>query len=261
MPMPPPTSTGRSTSSRNPWPSGPKTWTASPRPSLQSDSVPGPTGSIRKASSPAGARQSESARGRSRPGASSMKNWPGDPGSTPPRSKRSSVYGPTGSAPATRSSSRRGSDTDHLHLDPLLERERVLVPRGSDRMHPGSSARERRDARDTRCECGFANRVTVRASVPALGRVQDEIATALANEVDDGLAFVDLLDIEARDAKRLRGAARRHEREAEPGERGGHRNERGLISIAHREERRPVRRKRPSRRTLRFRERRREVAG
>src|SRR2546430_4756080 len=207
MAMPPPTSTGRSTSSRKPWPSGPKTWTASPRPSLQSDSVPGPTGSIRKASSPAGARQSESARGRSRPGASSMKNWPGDPGSTPPRAKRSSVYGPTGSAPATRSSSRRALDTDRLRLDPLLERERLLVPRRSDRVHRGGGARRRRDARDARGECRLANRVAVRTRVAALGSVHDEIATPLADQVDDRLALLDLLDVEARDTKRLRGTA------------------------------------------------------
>ena len=64
-------------------------------------SVPGPIGSTRNASSPAGARQSENGRGSSRPGASSMKNWPGSPGSSPPRSTRTSVYGPTASIART----------------------------------------------------------------------------------------------------------------------------------------------------------------
>ncbi len=72
-------------------PSGPKTWIRSPRSSAQSDSVPGPTASRRNASSPGGARQSERARGRRRPGASSMKNCPGVPGSSEPRSSRRSV--------------------------------------------------------------------------------------------------------------------------------------------------------------------------
>ena len=35
-----------------------------------------------------------------------MKNWPGTPGSIGPASTRRSVYGPIGSVPATRSSSR-----------------------------------------------------------------------------------------------------------------------------------------------------------
>ena len=52
-------------------------------------------------SSPGGARQSENGRGSSLPGASSMKNCPGSPGSSPPRSTRTSVYGPTPSTPTT----------------------------------------------------------------------------------------------------------------------------------------------------------------
>src|SRR2546425_2595933 len=183
----------------------------SPRSSAQSDSVPGPIGSIRNASSPAGARQSENARGRSRPGASSMKNWPGDPGSTPPRSNRSSVYGPTGSTPATRSSSRRGLDTDRLRLDPLLKRERFLMPRDGDRVDRRGGSGERRDARHASGERRLADCVAVRARVAAFGRVDDEVAPPLADQVDHGLALLDLLDAETREAKRLRRAARRDE--------------------------------------------------
>ena len=73
------------TSSRKPLPSGPKIAISSPGSSSAIARVPGPTGSTRKPSSPRGAWQSESGRGRTRPGASSMKNWPGVPGSSAPR--------------------------------------------------------------------------------------------------------------------------------------------------------------------------------
>ena len=49
---------------------------------------------MRNASSPGGAWHRLIGRGSSRPGASSMKNWPGIPGSSPPRSSRRSEYGP-----------------------------------------------------------------------------------------------------------------------------------------------------------------------
>ena len=87
-----------------PLPSGPSTWIAAPGSSAQSARVPRPSGSMRNASSPGGARQRLIGRGSSRPGASSMKNCPGRPGSSSPRSTRSSVYGPTLSRPVTLSS-------------------------------------------------------------------------------------------------------------------------------------------------------------
>ena len=52
--------------------------------SAQSAWVPGPIASSRNASSPGGAWQRLIGRGSTRPGASSMKNWPGTPGSSPP---------------------------------------------------------------------------------------------------------------------------------------------------------------------------------
>ena len=74
-----------------PFPSGPSTPIESPGRAAQSARVPGPIGSIRKPSSPSGARHSDIGRGSSRPGASSMKNCPGMPGSTSPRATRRSV--------------------------------------------------------------------------------------------------------------------------------------------------------------------------
>ena len=53
MPIPPPTRSGRSTSSRKPLPSGPSTSDPSPASSSASARVPGPIGSRRNASSPA----------------------------------------------------------------------------------------------------------------------------------------------------------------------------------------------------------------
>ena len=56
---------------------------------------------------PDGARQRLKGRGSSRPGASSMKNCPGSPGSSPPRARRTSAYGPIASFATTRRRSRR----------------------------------------------------------------------------------------------------------------------------------------------------------
>ena len=139
IPIPPPTSSGRSTSSSKPLPSGPSTCSSSPRSSAAQRPRPGPIGSIRNASSPAAARQTLIGRGSSRPGASSMKNWPGTPASRPPASTRSSVYGPTCSTPVTLRRSR-------LMLDPLLEGVRDLLARVRDRVDGEAGAGERRDA-------------------------------------------------------------------------------------------------------------------
>src|SRR3954452_18892656 len=103
------------------------------------------------------------------------------PGSTGPRSSRSSVYGPTASAATTLSRAR-------LNLDPLLEGDRDLCPRARDRVDSRGRARQRRDARDAVHERGFADQVAVRARTVALRRVDHEVAAAAADEVDDGRA-------------------------------------------------------------------------
>ena len=73
-------------SSRKPFPSGPRTCSSSPRLELRrARGSRARSRSIRNASSPRGARQRLIGRGSSRPGASSMKNCPGTPGSSPPR--------------------------------------------------------------------------------------------------------------------------------------------------------------------------------
>src|SRR6185503_3330258 len=161
--------------------SGPSTAILSPSGGGQSASVPGPIGSTRKASSPGGARQSENGRGSSLPGASSMKNCPGAPGSSSPRSSRSSVYGPIRSEPVTLCLL---GDAE-LRIDPFLEGHGLLSARGGDRVHRGGGARERRDARHPPRERRLADRVAVRARVATLRRVDHEIAAAAADEVDD----------------------------------------------------------------------------
>ncbi len=82
-PMPPPTRSGRATERSKPLPSGPVTRIASPGSSDAMARVPAPTGSTRNPSSPRGARHRLNGRGSTRPGASSMKNWPGAPGLEP----------------------------------------------------------------------------------------------------------------------------------------------------------------------------------
>src|SRR5439155_23189811 len=178
IPIPPPTSNGRSTSSRKPTPRGPSTRRSSPGPRPHSARVPGPIGSTRNASSPGGARQRLNGRGSRRPGASSMKNWPGTPGSRPPRSTHRSVYGPTGSLARTLSRS-------DLDIEPFLERERRFRARAGDRVDGRGRARERRDARDARRERRLADSVAVGACVLTLRRVDHEIAASPTNQVDD----------------------------------------------------------------------------
>src|SRR5204863_8256058 len=139
--------------------------------------VPGPIASIRKASSPGGARQRLIGRGRRRPGASSMKNWPGTPGSRRPRRTRRSVYGPTCSEPVTLACSGR--------IDPLLEADGDLRLRVRDRLDRGGRARDRRDAGNPSDEGGLADAVTVRPGTGALRRVHDEIDAAAPDQIDD----------------------------------------------------------------------------
>src|SRR3989304_5259304 len=78
----------------------------SPQAAEASAREPGPTGSIRKASSWRGAKQRLIGRERTRPGASSMKNWPGTPGWSPAGAgaarARPADEGTAGGAPAPR---------------------------------------------------------------------------------------------------------------------------------------------------------------
>ena len=60
-----------------------------------------------------------------------MKNWPGRPGSTSPRSTRSSVYGPTVSLPVTLRSSRRIKGFSSIGSEPALLGEAGLCPAGA----------------------------------------------------------------------------------------------------------------------------------
>src|SRR2546430_14081909 len=208
--MPPPTRSGRSAFRPKPFPSGPRIASSSPVVSEQSARVPGPIGSIRNASSLAVARQRLIGLGSRRPGASSMKNWPGTPGSSRPRSTRSSVYGPTGSAATTLGCSRFG-------IDSLLETERDLVARVGDGLDGRSGARERRDARHASNESRLADPVAVGARTRALWGVHDEVATPTADEVDDARGrpvlghLPHVLDDEAGGGERPRRARRRRQ--------------------------------------------------
>src|SRR5919197_1403260 len=237
--MPPPTSSGRATSSRKPLPSGPRIPSRSPLPSAPRARVPGPIGSIRNASSPGGARHRLIGRGSRRPGASSMKNCPGTPGSSPPRSTRSSVYGPTGSAAETLSSSR-------LSIDPFLQRDRDLLTRVRDRLDRGGGAGERRDARDAGDERGLADPVPVRAGARALRGIDDEVAASAPEQVDDGRArslfghLAHVFDREPGGGQDPCRSGRREQAEAERCERLGHGNDRGLVLVTDGEERRPT---------------------
>src|ERR1051325_5847881 len=235
IPIPPPTRSGRSTSSRKPFPSGPRIASRSPGFSEQSACVPGPIGSIRKASSASVARQRLIGRGRSRPGASSMKNWPGMPGSSRPRSTRTSVYGPTASVPVTLCAAR-------VSIDPLLEAEGDLVPRVCDRLDGGGRAGDRRDAGHAGDKRGLADQIAVRARAGPLRRVDDEIATAAADQVDDrGAAallrhLAHVLDGKARGGEHPRRPRGGEQLEAESVERSRDRHNGVLVLVAHREE-------------------------
>src|SRR5882672_9690040 len=206
MPMPPPTRSGRSTSSSNPLPRGPKTWIASPADNAHSARVPGPIASIRNVSSPVGAWQRLNGRGSTHPGASSMKNCPGMPGSSPPRASCRSVYAPISSAPITAKRSRRTPSNSVLlgvrlpssrlvsnsGLDPdsLLEREGGLGAGVRDRVHRGRRARDGGDAGDARRNGGFPDPIAVCERPRPLGRVHDQVATVIVDQIDDGLLVV-----------------------------------------------------------------------
>src|SRR6187431_427163 len=111
-----------------------------------------------------------------------MKNCPGMPGSSAPRSRRSSTYGPTASLARTLSASL-------LRTDLLLERDREVALSVGDRMDGCPRAGDRRDARDARGQRSFADEIAVRARARITERrVDHEVAMAPAHEVDDGRA-------------------------------------------------------------------------
>src|SRR5436190_21911205 len=137
--------------------------------------VPGPTPPGRNASSPAGAWQRLIGRGSTRPGASSMKNCPGRPGSMSPRSTRTSEYGPTASLATTL---RRLL----LRTDALLQRKSEIALSIRDRVNRRPRAGHGRDARHPRGERRLADQIAVRSRTRRTeGRVQDEIAVAAAD--------------------------------------------------------------------------------
>src|SRR3954469_7130305 len=134
------------------------------------------------------------------------------------------------SLPSTASRIRLG-DTYELRRDPFLQRERAFPPCGGDRMHRGCSTGERRDARDTRDERGFADRVAV-AACTSTGRGVDDKRTLVApDQVDDCAPLLDLAHLESCSAQRLGRPTCRHEVEAETRECGRDRDERRLVRI------------------------------
>ena len=126
-------------------------------------------------------------------------------------------------------------------------------------------ARQRRDARHAGGERGLADAIAVPTRSAALGEVDDEVAAAAPDQVDDrrllpGLAHLaDALDGQAGGGEREGRAVGRDQREAEAGERGGHGNDGRLVGVADREERRPAGGQWPAGGPLRLRERGREV--
>src|SRR5581483_10658902 len=239
IPTPPPPRSGFATPRRKPRPSGPNTVSSSPGPSSHSARVPGPIGSIRNPSSPCGARQRLMGRGRTRPRASSMKNWPGSPGSSPPRSTRRSTYGPTRSAARTLRRSRLRM------LDPLLERERELGAGARDRVDGRGRAGDRRDARKPRDEGRLADPVAVRACAGARRRVHDEVDAPPPDQVDDLLALADSPDLEPGGREHVPRPLGRDELEPEAGQRGRDRHDRRLVVVPH-GQKRGTRRRQPA---------------
>ena len=95
------------------------------------------------------------------------------PARAPPRSTRSSVYGPTASVLRDRYARSRLSSIRSWR------RQRELRARVRDRVHGGRGAGDRRDAGDARDERGLADPVAVRALQRAAERrVDDEVAAA-----------------------------------------------------------------------------------
>src|SRR5215211_5879121 len=258
MPIPPPTSNGRSTLRQNPFPSGPRTAMRSPREAFTRARVPGPTGSMRNPNSCVRAMQRLIGRGRRRPGGESMKNWPGFPVESGPRPSLRSVYGPTRSAAMTLSRARRNT---------FLEGEGLLAPRPRDCLDRGEGAGQRGDAGNPSGEGGLADEIAVRARTSARRCIDDEITAAAADEVDDGGAapsFRDLADtanLESRLRKRVRGSCSGAQLEADVRQPSTEHDNGVLVRVAYGQEDTAADRQRTAGRPLSLRERGREIGG
>ena len=129
MPMPPPTSSGRSTSSRKPLPSGPKTWIALAR-LERAERLRPRADRLEEERELAGRREAERERARQEPSRrleheELSRNARVDAAAV---ERGAACTAPTASTPATLRRSRLG-------IDPLLERERLLGARVRDRVH------------------------------------------------------------------------------------------------------------------------------
>src|SRR5207247_6101038 len=80
-------------------------------------------------------------------------------------------------------------------IDPLLEADGDLRLRVCDRLDRGSGARDRRDARNPCDEGSLADAIAVGPGAGALRRVDDEIDTASADQVDNAGTFTLLADL------------------------------------------------------------------
>ena len=169
--------------------------------------------------------QSENGRGSTRPGASSMKNWPGRPARASPGERGRGHTGRSTRRPrrgAAHDAARQASGVAALLA--LLEREDGLRARVRDRLDGGAGGGEGRDARNARDHRRLPDRVAVAAGVAAFRRVDDQVDAAGAHERDDRVALVDRLHRDARQLERAdacprsRGARSQGRREpARPG--------------------------------------------
>src|SRR3954452_20641424 len=102
----------------------------------------------------------------------------------PPRSTRTSAYGPTASTATTLRRSRAALD-----IDALLQGQCRLDPRVRDRVHGRRRGGDRRHARDARRQRGLADQVPVDAGLrAAVGGVDDQVAAAAPDQIDDAWA-------------------------------------------------------------------------
>ena len=170
-----------------PLPSGPSTWRRSPAPSPQSVRVPGPIGSIRKQSSPACARQSDIGRGSTCPGGLEHEELAGDAGldraglDAQERVRPDRLGARRPAAPAPR----------HAPVPIRSCSESAVSARAFAIACTAAAAPEIVVMQGTRAlERSLADAVAVCAGAGALRRVDDQVAAAVADEVDDGLLVV-----------------------------------------------------------------------
>ena len=186
MPIPPATRSGRRTSRSKPLPSGPKTWIASPRPSAQRARVPGPIGSTRNWSSPDTARHRLIGRGSTRRSLE-HEELSGNTRLEIPSLEPDEPVGPICSTPIARNRSRRAFTPRSRCAPAATAPTRLSHSRSHARPPP------RRDRGHTRHACderGLTDEIAVGARTASLRRVDDEIATPAAHEVDHGLVVV-----------------------------------------------------------------------